>query len=88
MILVIDIFYVFILILFRIFESIYYKILTGIIMKIRLYEKRDKTGVINLIGNFRIRTAKLKGIEKSIDLKSAEKELEFYPKKKLSYIRC
>lgn len=50
-------------------------------MKIKLFENKDKKEVINLIGNFRIRTAKLKGIDKSIDLKSAEEELEFYLKK-------
>ncbi len=81
MILLIDIFYVIILILFRIFESIDCKILKGTIMKIRSYENRDKTGIIKLIGKFRVRLAQLKGIEKLIDLKSAEEELEFYLKK-------
>lgn len=82
MILLIDIFYVIILILFRIFEYSDYKILMGTIMKIRSYETRDKTGVINLIGKFRVRLAQLKGITKEIDLKNAKEELEFYIQKK------
>ena len=59
MILLIDIFYIIILILFRIFESIDCKILKGTIMKIRSYENRDKTGITNLIGDFRVRLAQL-----------------------------
>lgn len=78
MILLIDIFYIIILILFRIFESIDCKILKGTIMKIRSYENRDKTVIIKLIGKFRVRLSHLKGIERLIDLKSAEEELEFY----------
>ena len=81
MILLIDIFYIIILILFRIFESIDCKILKGTIMKIRSYENRDKTGIIKLIGKFRVRLAQLKGIRKEIDLKNAKEELEFYIKK-------
>jgi len=81
MILLIDIFYVIILILFRIFESIDCKILKGTIMKIRSYENRDKTVIIKLIGKFRVRLAQLKGIRKEIDLKNAKEELEFYIKK-------
>ena len=78
MILLIDIFYIIILILFRIFESIDCKILKGTIMKIRSYENRDKTGIIKLIGKFRVRLTQLKGIEKKIDLENAKEELEFY----------
>ena len=81
MILLIDIFYIIILILFRIFESIDCKILKGTIMKIRSYENRDKTVIIKLIGKFRVRLAQLKGIRKEIDLKNAKEELEFYIKK-------
>ena len=81
MILLIDIFYVIILILFRIFESIDCKILKGTIMKIRSYENRDKTVIIKLIGKFRVQLAQLKGIRKEIDLKNAKEELEFYIKK-------
>ena len=51
-------------------------------MKIKSFEKEDKNEVINLIGKFRVRTAQLKGIEKGIDLKNANEELEFYIKKK------
>ncbi|MFX1279131.1 MAG: GNAT family N-acetyltransferase [Promethearchaeota archaeon] len=51
-------------------------------MKIRLYENLDKNDMIILIGKFRVRLSKLKGIEKKPDLNSAKKELEFYIKKK------
>ena len=51
-------------------------------MKIRLYDPRDKTEIIKLIGKFRVRLAQLKGIRKETDLKSAEEELEYYIKKR------
>lgn len=51
-------------------------------MKIRLFENLDKNNMIILIGKFRVRLSKLKGIEKKPDLNSAREELEFYIKKK------
>ena len=57
-------------------------------MKIKSFEKEDKNEVINLIGKFRVRTAQLKGIEKGIDLKNANEELEFYIKKKIPNFHC
>ena len=51
-------------------------------MNIRLYENKDKTDIVKLIAKFRVRLAKLKGIEKKMDLKSSKEELEFYNKKK------
>ena len=50
-------------------------------MKIRSFENSNRKRVINLIGDFRVSLAKLKGIEKQIDFKSAEEELDFYLKK-------
>lgn len=50
-------------------------------MAVRIQEEYDKKELISLIGRYRIRLAKLKGIDKDIDLKSAEEELEYYQRK-------
>ena len=51
-------------------------------MRIRIQIENDKEDLLRLIGNFRVRLAKLKGIDKEIDLKSAQEELEYYQRKK------
>jgi L-amino acid N-acyltransferase YncA len=51
-------------------------------MKIRYYSLNDEEQLITLIGEFRVRTSELKGSKKSIDLKAAKEELEFYQEKK------
>ena len=56
-------------------------------MNIRLYENKDKTDIVKLIAKFRVRLAKLKGIEKKMDLKSSKEELEFYNKKTVRPLR-
>ncbi|MFX0024197.1 MAG: GNAT family N-acetyltransferase [Candidatus Hermodarchaeota archaeon] len=47
-------------------------------MKIRQYESKYKSQLTNLIGQYRIALAELKGSKREIDLKAAEEELEFY----------
>ncbi|MFX1457516.1 MAG: GNAT family N-acetyltransferase [Promethearchaeota archaeon] len=47
-------------------------------MKIRFQTENDKEQLISLIGNFRVSLGKLKGIEREVDLKSAQEELEYY----------
>jgi len=51
-------------------------------MKIRSYEVRDREDLINLIAKFRVRLAELKAIDKEINLKDAEEELDYYLNKK------
>ncbi|UCC18961.1 MAG: GNAT family N-acetyltransferase [Promethearchaeota archaeon] len=51
-------------------------------MKIREYEPKDKSELTKLISQFRVALAKLKGIERELNLRAAEEELEFYQKKK------
>jgi L-amino acid N-acyltransferase YncA len=50
-------------------------------MAIRSQTENDKEELIGLIGKFRIRLAKLKGIEKELDLKDAQEELDYYQRK-------
>jgi len=49
-------------------------------MKIRLVIEEDVEELINLIANFRITLAELKGIKKEFDLIAAKGELEYYQK--------
>ena len=51
-------------------------------MKIKQYESSSKLKLIKLISQYRVTLAKLKAIEREIDLEAAEEELEFYQKKK------
>ncbi|MFX1500150.1 MAG: GNAT family N-acetyltransferase [Promethearchaeota archaeon] len=50
-------------------------------MEIRQYVPSDKLELTELISNFRISLAELKGSKRKIDLKAAEEELEFYLEK-------
>lgn len=49
-------------------------------MKIRSFTEEDVEELINLIANFRITLAELKGIKKKFDLIAAKGELEYYQK--------
>ena len=51
-------------------------------MKIKKYNSCDELELTKLISEFRVSLAKLKGSERELDLKAAEKELEFYLMKK------
>ncbi|MFW9894896.1 MAG: GNAT family N-acetyltransferase, partial [Candidatus Thorarchaeota archaeon] len=48
---------------------------------IRFQTENDKEQLISLIGNFRVSLGKLKGIERELDLRSAQEELEYYHQK-------
>ncbi len=51
-------------------------------MIIRNHNASDKDELVRLIGRFRVKLGKLKGIEKDLDLKSAQEELTHYQQKK------
>ena len=51
-------------------------------MIIRKHNESDKDELIRLIGRFRVKFAKLKGVEKELDLKSAQEELAYYQQNK------
>ncbi|MHA2179905.1 MAG: N-acetyltransferase family protein [Promethearchaeota archaeon] len=50
-------------------------------MRIRIQTENDRKELIGLIGRFRIRLAQLKGIDKELDLKGAQEELDYYQQK-------
>lgn len=50
-------------------------------MTIRIQTENDKEELIKLIGKFRVRLGKLKGIDKELDLKLAQEELEYFQQK-------
>ena len=51
-------------------------------MNIRRFKESDEKELIHLIGEYRVDLAELKGSKREIDLKAAQKELEFYKRKK------
>lgn len=52
-----------------------------ILMKVRLFLLSDTSELIKLVSQFRVALAKLKGIERKINLRSAQEELEDYKEK-------
>jgi GNAT superfamily N-acetyltransferase len=51
-------------------------------MRIRIQTENDEEELIGLVGRFRIQLAQLKGIDKELDLKAAQEELDYYQQKK------